>query len=206
MARYSDARDAAVARSFAETVYRTINLGVSRITSTGEEVTLASLAVTPDRSTMDGLNLRVMQTQSPDCPADLACQFIPAAYELNNPDDPTDYGNYDVADRAQSGPSIRYIVIHDTEIPYNATIRAFQNPQSYVSTHYVLRSSDGEVTQMVQNKDVAWGAGNWYINMHSINIEHEGIAIEGATWYGEQLYQSSARLVRYLADKYARSA
>jgi hypothetical protein len=55
---------------------------------------------------------------------------------------------------------------------------------------------------MVRNKDVAWTAGNWYVNMHSINIEHEGIAIEGAAWYGEQLYQSSARLVRYLADTY----
>jgi hypothetical protein len=38
--------------------------------------------------------------------------------------------------------------------------------------------------------------------MHSIGIEHEGFAAEGATWYTEAMYQSSAKLVRYLAKKY----
>jgi hypothetical protein len=55
---------------------------------------------------------------------------------------------------------------------------------------------------MVHPKDVAWTAGNWYVNTHSINIEHEGVAIEGATWYSDQMYRNSARLVRYLAEKY----
>jgi hypothetical protein len=55
---------------------------------------------------------------------------------------------------------------------------------------------------MVDNKNIAYQAGNYYVNMHSIGIEHEGIAIEGATWYTEQMYQASATLVRYLADKY----
>ncbi|WP_142303764.1 N-acetylmuramoyl-L-alanine amidase [Neobacillus soli] len=30
-------------------------------------------------------------------------------------------------------------------------------------------------------------AGNWYFNMHSIGIEHEGFAVEGTDWYSEQL-------------------
>ena len=55
---------------------------------------------------------------------------------------------------------------------------------------------------MVDNKNIAYQAGNYYVNMHSIGIEHEGFAIEGATWYTEQMYQASATLVRYLADKY----
>jgi hypothetical protein len=97
---------------------------------------------------------------------------------------------------------IRYIVIHDTETEYYATIRYFQNPTAQASSHYVLKSSNGEITQMVENRDVAWTAGNWYINAHSINFEHEGYAISGASWYTESLYRASARLARYLADKY----
>jgi len=55
---------------------------------------------------------------------------------------------------------------------------------------------------MVRNTNVAWHAGNWYVNSHSIGLEHEGIAVQGARWYTEQLYRASARLVRYLALKY----
>jgi len=50
--------------------------------------------------------------------------------------------------------------------------------------------------------DIAWQAGNWYVNMHSIGVEHEGYAVQGATWYTEQLYHASARLVRWLANRY----
>jgi len=97
---------------------------------------------------------------------------------------------------------IKYIVVHDTEGSYQSSIDWFQDPASFVSAHYLIRSSDGDVTQMVQNKDVAWHAGNWYMNMHSIGVEHEGYAAEGATWYTEAMYRSSAKLVRYLSDKY----
>ena len=76
-----------------------------------------------------------------------------------------------------------------------------QDP-TYVSWHYSIRSSDGKVAQHVATKNVAWHAGNWYVNMHSIGIEHEGFAAQGATWYSESLYRSSARLVRYLAQRY----
>jgi hypothetical protein len=98
--------------------------------------------------------------------------------------------------------AIDYIVIHDTEGRYSSAISEFQNPLAYVSAHYVIRSDDGAVTQMVPTKDVAWHAGNWWLNMHSIGIEHEGIAVDGATWYTEAMYRSSALLVRYLAAKY----
>jgi hypothetical protein len=34
-----------------------------------------------------------------------------------------------------------------------------------------IRSSDGAVTEKVPPADVSWGAGDWYVNMHAINIE-----------------------------------
>jgi hypothetical protein len=38
--------------------------------------------------------------------------------------------------------------------------------------------------------------------MHSLGIEHEGYLAHGHHWYTEEQYQSSAKLVRYLAAKY----
>jgi hypothetical protein len=81
-----------------------------------------------------------------ECPNGLACQVVPAAYQQNNPSDPSDYGNYDLAVRPTDGLGIRFVVIHDTEVGYDDTIRLFQNPLAYVSAHYVLRSADGQVT------------------------------------------------------------
>jgi N-acetyl-anhydromuramyl-L-alanine amidase AmpD len=136
-----------------------------------------------------------------ECPTGLACHVVPAAYAQNSAD-PGDYGNYDLANRPADGLAVRYIVIHDTEVAYEPTIALFQNPLAYVSAHYVLRSADGDVTQMVGTDDVAWHAGNWWINIHAVGIENEGFALQGYDWYTERLYLSLARLTRYLADRY----
>ena len=115
-----------------------------------------------------------------ECPRSLRCDFVPAAYAQNS-SDPGDYGNYDLANRPSDGLAIRYVVIHDTEVGYDDTIAEFQNSHAYVSAHYVIRSKDGHVTQMVPTKDVAWHAGNWWVNTHSVGIENEGYATELAT-------------------------
>ena len=141
-------------------------------------------------------------TAGVECPRSLDCRLVPAAYAQNNPADPSDYGNYDLASRPADGLDVRYIVVHDTEVLYEPTIALFQNPLAYVSAHYVLRSSDGEVTQMVGTDDVAWHAGNWWVNSHGIGFENEGFALQGYDWYTRQQYRSQARLIRYLADRY----
>jgi N-acetyl-anhydromuramyl-L-alanine amidase AmpD len=204
VAAYSHSSDLATAADFADAVYATIQQGATRAIDTGETVTLAPANVVPNRPpSLAGARRRPRDV---DCPQQMPCEFIPAAYQLNPlPDgstDPSDYGNYDLADRPHDGLDIRYIVIHDTETDYNTTLQIFQNPRNYVSAHYVIRSSDGHVAQMVRTQNVAWHAGNWYVNAHSIGIEHEGVAIEGATWYTEAMYRSSARLVHYLAVRY----
>lgn len=141
-------------------------------------------------------------TAPAECPARLDCQFVPAAYAWNNTADANDYGNYDPADRPADGNRIRYIVIHDTEGSYDGTVQWLQNPYAYTSAHYVIRSGDGAITQMVRNKDVAWHAGNWPVNAESIGIEHEAVSADGAAWYTDAMYRSSAALVRYLAHRY----
>lgn len=138
----------------------------------------------------------------PECPVGLTCRFTPASYAQIDPADPTKYGNYHKADRPRDGDDIRYIVIHDTEQTYDRAIATFQDQRSRVSAHYLIRSSDGEITQLVHTRDIAHQAGNYWFNMHSIGIEHEGVLADGAGWYTEAMYHSSARLVRYLAARY----
>lgn len=149
-----------------------------------------------------GLSVAAQPADEPECPVQLVCRFIPAAYAQTNAADPHAYGNYDRAERPNDGDDIRYIVIHDTEESYDSAIARFRDPHHRVSAHYVIRSSDGQVTQLVHTKDIAFHAGNYWFNMHSIGIEHEGVMVDGARWYTEAMYRASARLVRYLAARY----
>lgn len=139
-------------------------------------------------------------TPTPECPPTIKCVFVPAAHVQNSTSD--DYGNYDIANRPSDGMTINQIVIHDTEGSLASTLAAFQDPTFYVSAHYVIDDADGTVYQMVPTKDVAWHAGNWGTNMHSIGIEHVGHAANGSTEYTTAMYKSSAALVKYLAAKY----
>ena len=209
VAAFGGANDATVAGSFADDVYTTIRLGASLTTSDKQTIALqAQSSIQPNRGSLARLGLHASaklntpsDPQTPECPAGLNCRFIPAAYAGTNPTDPTVYGNFDYANRPKD-MQIRYIYIHSTEGSYDSAISAFQDPTYEVSANYVIRSSDGAITQMVPNEDVSWGIGNWNMNMHGINIEHEGMAAQGSTWYTEAMYQSSATLVRWLAGKY----
>jgi hypothetical protein len=136
---------------------------------------------------------------SPECPPSLDCRLALAAYQQDS--SPYDYGNFDLADRPSHGLGVDYVVIHDTEVPYAPTIAEFQDPHAYVSAHYVTRSSDGLVTQMVPTGDIAWHAGNWYVNTHSIGIENEGYATD-PSFFTDALYTSLAKLTRYVADRH----
>ncbi len=202
--QFAGSANGTAAASFADDVYATLNTGATLTTSDGQKIILPAAKVTPNKQNLPASLKVLLAPQSvsggAECPQTLNCRFIPAGYAQNSAD-PTDYGNYDNADRPND-MQIKYIVIHDTEGSYDSAINHFQDTHSYVSANYVIRSSDGAITQMVHNSGVSWGAADWYVNMHAINIEHEGIAAQGNTWYTEAMYKSSATLVRWLANKY----
>jgi hypothetical protein len=202
VAKYSGSSEADVALGFANTVFATIRTGESRVTTSGQTVTLVSKDVAPNVSSADGLRLQNARNVTAECPSDLTCDVISLDFELNDGTVRGSSGHYNLSNRPSNGLAIRYIVIHDTETSYDDAIKIFRDPREVTSANYLIRSSDGHVTQLVPDQDIAHHAGNWYFNMHSIGIEHEGFAVQGATWYSEQLYQSSAKLVRYLANKY----
>jgi len=107
-------------------------------------------------------------------------------------------GNYQVASRGVG--DIKSIIIHDTEGSYSGTISWFRDPAAEVSAHYVIRSSDGHIAQMVDEKNIAWHVACY--NTGTIGIEHEGYASKPDVWFTEAMYSQSAKLTAYLADKY----
>ncbi|MEX1367013.1 MAG: N-acetylmuramoyl-L-alanine amidase [Nannocystaceae bacterium] len=108
---------------------------------------------------------------------------------------PADSSNY----TAGGIVSFDYVVVHTMQGYYAGSISWFQNPAANVSAHYVMRSDDGEVTQMVRDTDRAWHVGS--SNSYALGIEHEGF-IDDGSWYTWQTYLSSARLTRWLCEEH----
>ncbi|MGW7543406.1 N-acetylmuramoyl-L-alanine amidase [Streptomyces sp. NPDC054770] len=191
VARYSQATERQGASAFADRVFATVKKGAHRTTTDGEHMKLAADGdVAPATKQLASLDLKSAADTSVECPATVACTFVPASPS-----------NGQVSNRPANGIRIDSIVIHDTEGSYDSAITSFEQPGG-AAAHYVMRSSDGAVTQMVPTKDLAFHAGNYSTNMHSIGIEHEGYAAHGATWYTEAQYEATAELVKYLAARF----
>ena len=92
---------------------------------------------------------------------------------------------------------ISQVVIHVTQGSYEGSLAWFQNPEAQVSSHYVVRSSDGEVTQMVRDADTAFHAREG--NASGLGIEHEGY-VDDPSWFTDAMYRSSAALTKHLCD------
>jgi hypothetical protein len=198
VARFSGADDSATAAAYANDVYDVIRSGERRTTDAGQRVVLSARPhLVPDTDQLARTGLRQIPSAGTECPATVSCEWIAAPYrEFGD----GDYGNHDLGDRPQS-ERIRYIVVHDTEGSWAGVLNLVQDP-TYVSWNYTLRSTDGHIAQHVKTGDVAWHAGNWYVNAASVGLEHEGFLTSPDSWYTEAMYRSSARLVEYLARKY----
>jgi hypothetical protein len=162
-------------------VYAALAAGISGVTAGGEPVSVAArpaLAAAAFPS--------AAATPSPDYP--------PATWV------PADPNNYEGHERPAE-PDTRMVVIHVSQGSYAGTIAYFQNPAANASSHYVARSADGALTQVVRDHDVAFHAGNWAYNLASIGIEHEGY-VNDPSWFTEAMYQASARLVAEVVRRY----
>ncbi len=97
---------------------------------------------------------------------------------------------------------IDMIIIHTSEGDPTSSYGPadwFQDPRSNASAHYNVYGT-GTIYQSVQDKDIAWHAGNSAVNKRSIGIEIQARA-EKANWNELQLLQT-ARLTAGLARKY----
>ncbi|RPK89490.1 MULTISPECIES: peptidoglycan-binding protein [Streptomyces] len=177
VARYSAAEGPAAAL-YADAVFTFLAEGVAAKVSGGEEVRVPSRPVAPDKGELSASDVYV---QSEDYPS---ARWVPAHS-----------ANFATGRTA----TVDKVVVHVTQGSYAGSISWFQNPDSQVSAHYVIRSSDGEVTQTVRDKDTAWHARS--ANASSVGIEHEGF-VDNPAWFTDAMYRSSAALTSHLSAKF----
>ena len=101
---------------------------------------------------------------------------------------------------ASRSAAVGAVTLHTAQGSYAGTISWFQNSTANVSAHYVIRSSDGQVTQMVREAHTAWHARNH--NSYTLGIEHEGY-VSNSAWYTSAMYNASAALVRHFCARYS---
>ncbi|MFF5638219.1 peptidoglycan-binding protein [Streptomyces sp. NPDC012825] len=187
VAEYSGSTDDRMARLYADSVYDFLANGVRATTPLGETVDVHPQAVRPERGRYT--DVPALDEGASAAVGTLSTDYPPALWVAANS------GNYTVGRSA----AISAVVIHVTQGSYAGSISWFQNPSSNVSAHYVIRSSDGQVTQTVRDKDTAYHARSG--NAYSVGIEHEGY-VDNPAWFTDAMYRSSAALTRHLTDKY----
>ncbi|WP_406083802.1 N-acetylmuramoyl-L-alanine amidase [Micromonospora zamorensis] len=180
VARYSAAADS-TARLYADHVYDLLRTGIAATT-----VRVAAQPVRPELGRYASIT---PAGAGPNVAAAAVPEYGPARWV-------SAYGgNY------QAGRSSRIttVVVHVTQGSYAGTVSWFQNPSAGVSAHYVVKSSNGEITQMVREGDTAYHARS--ANPYAVGIEHEGF-VDNPAWFTDAMYRSSAALTRYLCEKY----
>ncbi|MBA3662702.1 MAG: N-acetylmuramoyl-L-alanine amidase [Bacteroidetes bacterium] len=88
---------------------------------------------------------------------------------------------------------------------YAGAVSWFQNCSAGASAHFVIRNSDGEITQVVAIANTAWhcGAGGFPANNgRSIGVEHEATAANPAMWNSTPLQNASATMACYFKGIY----
>lgn len=103
--------------------------------------------------------------------------------------------NYTVG---RGGTTITAVTIHYTQGTYAGSIAWFRNCSAQASAHYVIRSVDGQVTQMVPEADKAWHVG--VANSYTIGIEHEALG-NIYSYFTTAMYESSANLVKNICSR-----
>ena len=103
--------------------------------------------------------------------------------------------------QSRSSGTIDMIVVHTAQGSYTSVYNWFANSSANASAHYVIRSSDGEITQMVWEEDKAWHSGHSTTNGRSVGIELEGYIEQPGTYYTDAMYTSLAALILDIADR-----
>ncbi|GHJ47921.1 hypothetical protein Cs7R123_52630 [Catellatospora sp. TT07R-123] len=200
VAAYAGATNDATAKLYADYVYQLVQKGMSAQT-VGGTVTTAPNKVRPEQGRYAAIAMAGEQsTARPQSAARSAPQGA-AALAAAVPQYPAAHwiaanGNNYAAGRSAA---ITTVVIHVMQGSYSSSINWFQNPSAQVSAHYLVRSSDGDITQMVREEDTAYHVRS--ANSYAVGIEHEGF-IDNPSWFTDAMYRSSANLTRYLCEKW----
>lgn len=164
---------------YVQEVYGVLETGTSAIISSGESLDLAAQP-----------RIDVPRTYSSYSAApDYGRAIWRPAYK----------GNYTNSNRERSY-NINKIVVHVVQGSYSSAVNWFQDSRAQVSAHYTV-SKKGRIAQSVRHEDIAYHAGHWGTNTHSIGIEHEGY-VGNPKWFTDRMYQASARLAAYAVRRH----
>lgn len=216
VAAYSMASTRSTALMYADALYQLLNQGYSAQAEDGETVTLAAQTVHPNTATANAIGNSPNFKLPAGCKIGGAVQYPGAINCILKPVNEFDCHltppgapcTYQGANRPTScrlphnaACPIDQVVIHDIEGTVQDALDVFQNPSSFVSVHYIV-GTDGTVYQVLNEKNIAFQAGNFWYNQHSVGIEHAGFDATGFQWYNASEYLGSAKLVAYLLKKY----
>jgi len=182
--------DEAMQTSFAKRVYETIQSGSKTISIWGEIILLQpneNIAV-PEKTTTTIISsgIQTLGNGTPDYPG--------AIYNLTT----CNYNSRPV------GTGIKYYFIHYIATgTYEGAISWFKNCSSSVSAHYVVRNSDGQITQVVDEANRAWSQGVTEYNDQGIGVEHEVLATNLSMWDNPIMLQSAGRLTSDVCNRQA---
>ncbi len=102
------------------------------------------------------------------------------------------------------GAAINFYFVHYVATgTYQGAIDWFKNCTSGVSAHYVVRNSDGQVSQVVREADRAYSQGVALYNNEGIGVEHEVLATNLTMWDSEPMLASATALCANVCDRYA---
>lgn len=96
--------------------------------------------------------------------------------------------------KGRDGGSIQFIVLHHNAA--NLTVEGcWQVWQSRQASAHIQIEENGRTGQLVWDADIAWHAGNWYANMHSIGIEHADKLVNDQWVLSEATLDAGAHVV-----------
>lgn len=102
-------------------------------------------------------------------------------------------------ENARAGGSPTHVTIHQMEGYYAGSISTFLIPGG-VSAHYLIRDSDGQVTQMV--RESRRGAHVYLNNDYAIGIEQEGFKGQSG-WYSNATYREVIALTKSMCARWS---
>ncbi|HVG12085.1 MAG TPA: family 10 glycosylhydrolase, partial [Flavisolibacter sp.] len=170
--------DEAMKHSLALRIFDVMKTGSKTVSLWGEIISIDPVGVSLSKATTEpDVNAATQRTTAVDYPA-----AVPNFTTCNFNNRPT-------------GSVIKYYFMHYVATgTYQGAINWFKDCSSNVSAHYVVRNSDGEVSQVVAEADRAWSQGVTTYNDLGIGVEHEVLATNLSMWDSEPMLVAAANL------------
>ena len=179
-------RDASMKTELAQRIYEVIKSGSKSVSLWGEIILLDPVNVQVPSSIPSSEDKQIESTTAVDYPGAIAnyttCNF-------NNRPNPTNINFY----------FVHYIATGT----YQGAIDWFKNCSASASSHYVIRNSDGQVSQVVAESNRAWTQGVSLYNDQGIGVEHEVLATNLAMWDSEPMLVSAANLCINVSNRWS---